>query len=64
MTHFPVQIVQGQDFQADSHMHRTISVYFNIFIEGEVELNLELGGKRILKRGDANYIVVLSLLEE
>jgi hypothetical protein len=35
-----------------STMHRTISVNFNIVMEGELELILDSGEKRILKRGD------------
>lgn len=36
-----------------SVMHRTISVNFNVVIEGELELLLESGEKRTLGRGDS-----------
>lgn len=36
-----------------SPMHRTISVNFNVVIEGEVELILDSGETRLLKRGDS-----------
>ncbi|KAI1161866.1 cupin domain protein [Nemania serpens] len=37
---------------AGSPMHRTISLDFVIIVEGEVELTLDSGEKRILKAGD------------
>ena len=36
-----------------SPMHRTVSVNFNVVIEGEVELILDSGEKRVLGRGDS-----------
>lgn len=36
-----------------SPMHKTISVNFNVVIEGEVELVLDSGETRLLKQGDS-----------
>lgn len=37
---------------AESPMHRTVSLDYGVVLEGEVELSLDSGEKRILKRGD------------
>jgi len=37
---------------AESAMHRTVSLDYGIVLEGEVELILDSGEKRVLKRGD------------
>ncbi|KIW95659.1 uncharacterized protein Z519_04244 [Cladophialophora bantiana CBS 173.52] len=34
-------------------MHRTISLNFNVVLEGQLELILDSGEKRILNRGDS-----------
>lgn len=35
-----------------SPMHRTISIDYGVVLEGEVELVLDSGEKRLMKRGD------------
>lgn len=37
---------------AESPMHRTVSLDYGVVLEGEVELSLDGGDKRVLKRGD------------
>lgn len=37
---------------ATSPMHRTVSLDYGVVLEGEIELILESGEKRIMKRGD------------
>ncbi|AEO67475.1 af398f58-4d9c-4f7c-81a9-efd1ba309ccf [Thermothielavioides terrestris] len=37
---------------ATSPMHRTVSLDYGVVLEGEVELELDSGDKRVLKRGD------------
>lgn len=37
---------------AESPMHRTVSLDYGVVLEGEVELSLDGGEKRVLKRGD------------
>lgn len=37
---------------AQSPMHRTVSLDYGVVLEGEVELSLDSGERRILKRGD------------
>ncbi|KAJ5682428.1 hypothetical protein N7462_005593 [Penicillium macrosclerotiorum] len=36
----------------ESPMHRTVSLDYGVVLEGEVELSLDSGERRILKRGD------------
>jgi quercetin dioxygenase-like cupin family protein len=37
---------------AESPMHRTVSLDYGVVLEGEVELSLDSGEKRVMKRGD------------
>ncbi|EXJ55488.1 hypothetical protein A1O7_08415 [Cladophialophora yegresii CBS 114405] len=37
---------------ATSPMHRTVSIDYGVILEGEIELELDSGEKRLLKRGD------------
>ena len=37
---------------ATSPMHRTVSLDYGVVLEGEVELVLDSGEKRLMKRGD------------
>ncbi|ETI21050.1 hypothetical protein G647_07393 [Cladophialophora carrionii CBS 160.54] len=37
---------------AESPMHRTVSIDYGVILEGEIELELDSGEKRVLKRGD------------
>ncbi|KAJ9613225.1 hypothetical protein H2200_003167 [Cladophialophora chaetospira] len=37
---------------AESPMHRTVSIDYGVLLEGEIELQLDSGEKRILKKGD------------
>lgn len=37
---------------SESPMHRTVSLDYGVVLEGEVELSLDSGERRILKRGD------------
>jgi len=39
---------------ATSPMHRTVSLDYGVVIEGEVELVLDSGEKRVMKRGDVS----------
>lgn len=39
---------------ADSPMHRTVSIDYGVVLEGEIELVLDSGESRIMKRGDVS----------
>ncbi|KAB5551145.1 cupin domain protein [Coniochaeta sp. 2T2.1] len=38
----------------ESPMHRTVSLDYGVVIEGEIELELDSGEKRLMKRGDCS----------
>ncbi|KAG0159214.1 hypothetical protein PDIDSM_6735 [Penicillium digitatum] len=39
---------------AESPMHRTVSLDYGVVFEGEIELSLDGGEKRVMKRGDVS----------